>query len=225
MRNATEIGTLKQLTHDGCSIYPVFSQGDTIALYRRLLITDLQDTIAYFPEQMTRVYGININNNELYTAQGNYNFPEPMQVPKVELPRMQYEDADWGIRSPDTGFYAFETISTTANKIRNIYLAHGDSINQLSYGNTPCYLDRFSNTGRYLTAVYSKGPTWILIFDLKKNQVFKINRESANDSLVDYMTCFSPTDDKMLFIRSNKQYRGGSDFFGDVWLFKFDKNN
>jgi hypothetical protein len=220
--DASTAGTLQQLTTDGRSIYPVFGQGDTIVLYKRLLITDPKDTIAYFPNEMVRPYGINIVTKDLFTTEGDYDFPEVGQLPDSELPKQQYENAVWGIRSPNKNISAFESLISKEKSIRHIYLSYGDSIKQLTYGEMSCFIDRFSNTGRYLTAIYNTGPTWILIFDLKKNMIYRINRGNQSDSLIDYLTCFSPNDNMMLFIRSVKQYRWGRDYFGNVWLYKFN---
>ncbi len=218
---AERTGTLKRLTSDGRSIYPIFAPGDTIILYERLLLTSAADTIAYFPEDMSKPYGINILDSTIYTLEGTPSFPSAGVIDTAALPHRYHEETVWGVASPDSTVYAFETIAAgDSDEIHLLYLAEGDSVRQLSYGRTSCFLDRFSNTGRYLTAIYGTGPTWILIFDLEKDLLYRTQHEGDS---IDYLTNFSPNDDMMLFIRSEKKYKRGGDYFGDIWLLRFDK--
>jgi len=218
--DATTRGSLKKLTEDGRNIYPIFSPGDSIIYFQRLLITSATDTFAYHPEDLVKPYGINILNGELYTLEGDYEFPIAKSIDPAKLPRQMDEKTLWGIWSPDSSKVAFETVYSTEGGVHYIYLQQGDSIRQLSYGATSCYLDRFSNRGRYLTAIYGNGPTWILLFDLEKDKIYKINRGSEPDSMVDFMTIFSSDDSMMAFVRSEKKFRWGDDYFGDIWLLR-----
>ena len=222
MIDAADIGKLAQLTQDGRSIYPIFAPGDTIVYYRRLLITDAVDTFVYNMDEMIRPYGIGVSNGELYTLSQPYDYPSTKVVQPSEYPRRYGEKVDWALRSPaDSNVIAFETVtSENENAIHTLYLAIGDSIMQLSYGNISCYLDQFSNSGRYLSAIYDRGPTWIIVYDIKRGHWYRINHEGET---IDYLSLFSSDDSMMLFIRSDKKYRYGKDYFGDVWLLKFNQ--
>jgi hypothetical protein len=217
LQDATTIGTLSQLTDDQRAIYPVFGPGDTIACYQRLLLTESEDTFAYYDDEMVKPYGVHVSSRELYTLSRAIDFPSALRIDTSKLPDHYGKDAEFAVASPDTLAYAFETVSGE-NQVHTLYLVTDDSVTQLSFGPTSCFLDRFSNTGRYLTAVYGKGPTWLLVYDLIRGGVYRIPHDS---SFVDYLTVFSQYDEMMLFIRSDKNYRWGSDFFGDIWLFKF----
>jgi hypothetical protein len=222
--NILEIATLEKLTDDGRSIYPNFGPGDTIVFYQRLLLTDLADTFAYFPEEIIKPYGVSIKNGELYTLEGKPKFPSTREIDVSRLPQIVGEETVWGVRSLDSSIIAFETIpAKNKEKTHFIYLSEGDSVRQLTYGDVPCFVERFSNTGRYLTAVYNTGPTWLLIFDLKNNHIYKIERPESDGDIADYLTSFSSDDSMMLFIRSKKEYLWGNDYFGDIWLLKFKK--
>jgi hypothetical protein len=222
MIDAADIGKLTPLTQDGRSIYPIFAPGDTIVYYKRLLITDAVDTFIYKMDEMIKPYGIGISNGELYTLSKPYDYPSTRVVPPSDYPRRYGEKVDWALRSPaDSNVIAFETVtSDNENAIHILYLAIGDSIIQLSFGNISCFLDQFSNTGRYLSAIYDQGPTWIIVYDIKKGRCYRINHEGDS---IDYLSIFSPDDSMMLFIRSDKKYRYGKDYFGDVWLLKFNQ--
>lgn len=222
--DALKSGALERLTDDGRSIYPNFGPGDTIVFYQRLLLTDLADTFAYFPEDIIKPYGVNIKNGELYTLEGKPGFPSAKEIDVSRLPQIMGEETVWGVRSPDSGTIAFETIPTKSKeKTHFIYLSVDDSVRQLTFGDVPCFIERFSNTGRYLTAVYNTGPTWLLIFDLKNNLLYKIERPESDGDIADYLTSFSSDDSMMLFVRSKKEYLWGNDYFGDIWLLKFGK--
>jgi hypothetical protein len=211
--------SLKKLTDDSRSIYPAFAPGDSIVLFQRLLLTDPADTSYFLPEEMIRPFGINIESGQLYTLSSKYNYPSDRALEGPAEAPAGLEHVVWGIRSPDTNVLAFETLTGVANNVHTLYLAMGDSIAQLSYGATSCFLDRFSNTGRYLTATYGIGPTWVFVFDLKENRLYRIENDS---DWVDYMTTFSSDDGMMVFLRSDRKYSLGDDFFGDIWLLKFD---
>lgn len=219
--DATKIGVLQRLTDDDRSIYPVFGPGDTIVYFQRFLLPDVADTFAYFSDETVKPYGVNINDGQLYTLDGKVDFPSNRVIEVSDLPKRAGEETIWGVASPDSGTFAFETVPE-GGKTHLIYLAWGDSIRQLSFGNIPCFLDRFSNTGRFLTAIYGTGPTWILIFDLKANLIFRIERPENDNASIDYLTSFSPDDRMMLFIRSDKKYRLEQDYFGDIWLLRFN---
>jgi len=217
LKDATAIGTITQLSNDWRSIYPVFDPGDTIAFYRRLLLTDVQDTFAYYENERIRPYGVNIYTGELYTLSKNCEFPPSRELDPTKLPNDFGKKPTFAIASPDSVSYAFETVDGQS-QVHTLYLVEGDSLRRITDGDVSCFLDRFSNTGRYLTAIYGKIPTWILIFDLIEGGVYRIPHDS---DYVDYLTSFSSDDHKMLFIRSNRQYRYGRDFFGNIQLFTF----
>jgi hypothetical protein len=216
--NANKIGTIRQLTDDYRSIYPVFGPGDTIVFYQRLLLADVQDTFAYYPEERIKPYGLHISTGELYTLSQASEFPPAMLIDPAKLPNNFGKEPVFAVASPDSMSYAFETIEGT-NKVHVIYLVEGDSIRQLTHGSVSCFLERFSSTGRYISAIYGKVPTWILIFDLIDGGAYRIPNDSG---YVDYLTTFSTDDRMMMFVRSNNLYRFGSDFFGNITLFEFN---
>lgn len=218
-----QIGTLKRLTDDDRSIYPVFSPGDTIAYYQRLLVTDVVDTMYFYDQEVIKPYGINIGSGELYTLSSKAAFPSNRVIAVSELPTAEGEETVWGVASPDSLTLAFESIPYKSKEMTHIiYLAQGNSIRRLTFGKTSCFIDRFSNTGRYLTAIMGNGPTSILIFDLVKNQIYKIDSPKNDSAVVNYMTVFSRDDSMMLFVRSKMEYQWGKDYFGDIWLLKFN---
>jgi hypothetical protein len=224
MLNAETIATMTRITDDSRSIYQVFGPGDTIAFYQRLLLTDAEDTSMYYPEDMIKPYGKNLINDALYTLSSPAPFPSNDTIPRGNLPRKLGEETVYGVKSPDSSLFAYETVALVnkegTREAHRIYLVKGDSTRQLSFGDTSVFLDRFSNTGRYLTAIYGTMPTWLLIFDLKDDKVYRIKHDST---YVDYLTSFSPSDSMMMFIRSDSRYRLGRDFFGDIWLVRFNK--
>jgi hypothetical protein len=219
--DVTKVGRLQWLTDDDRSIYPVFGPGDTIVLFQRFLLPDMADTFAYFPDETVKPYGVNISSRQLYTLGRKIDFPSNRALKISGLPKRPGEETVWGVASPESGTFAFETIPK-GNKTHLIYLVRGDSVRQLSFGEIPCFIDRFSNTGRFLTAVYGTGPTWILIFDLEANLIFRVERPLNDSASIDYMTSFSPDDSMMLFIRSDRKYSWERDYFGDIWLLSFN---
>ena len=89
------------------------------------------------------------------------------------------------------------------------------------FSNTVCkVIERFSNTGRYLTAVIENEPTWILIYDLEFNKFYRL--ENPN-KLFEYRTVFSSDDKMITFISSDKSFSNAGDYFGDIWIFKFNQ--
>jgi hypothetical protein len=225
MISAETIATLTRITDDSRSIYQVFGPGDTIAFYQRLLLTDAEDTSMYYPEDLIKPYGKNLINDQLYTLGSPATFPPSDTIQRGLLPRKMGEESVYGVKSPDSNLFAYETVALINKEgskgVHRIYLVNGDSTRQLSYGDTSVFLDRFSNTGRYLSAIYGSMPTWLLIFDIKEDKVYRIEHDST---FVDYLTSFSPSDSMMMFIRSDSKYRLGRDFFGDIWLARFNKS-
>jgi hypothetical protein len=219
LRPATEIGTVSRLTQDGRSLYPVFSPGDSIVFYRRLLVTAAEDAEGRTAEELVKTYGINLINNELYTLAEDYSHYQADNIDPSRLPHGYGENIVRALKSPDGETIAFETALRFNRDSHTIYLSRGDSTIQLTYGDLPCFLERFSNTGKYLAAVCGRGPTWIIIFDLENNLGYKIERI---ENRVDYLIAFSSNDKMMAFIRSEKKYSYGLDFFGDVWLLRFN---
>jgi hypothetical protein len=220
LKPAAETGTINRLTQDGRSLYPVFAPGDSIVLYKRLLVTTAEDAEGRTDEELVKSYGINIVNNELYTLPGDYPYIEPDTVDLSRAPTKYGENTIRALESPDGKIIAFETVTGPDRDSHTIYLARGDSIMQLTYGDLPYFLERFSNTGKYLSAVCGRGPTWIIIFDLENNVGYRIERI---EDRVDYLTAFSSDDKMMVFIRSDRRYSYGLDFFGDIWLLRFNK--
>lgn len=224
MIDIEKIASMSRITDDNRSIYQIFGPGDTIAFYQRLLITDAADTSMYYPEDLIKPYGKNLVNGELYTLNKAAEFPSNDSIWPDKLPQRLGEETVYGVRSPDSNIFAFETVvaigQSDTREVHRIFLVKGDSTSQLSFGDTSVFLDRFSNTGRYLSAIYGTKPTWLLIYDLRADKLFRIEHDS---NYVDYLTSFSPTDSMMMFIRSDSKYRYGRDFFGDIWLVRFNE--
>lgn len=219
LKPATEIATISRLTQDGRSIYPVFAPGDSIVFYKRLLVTTAEDAEGRTEEELVKPFGINLINNELYTLSGDYPYIRADNIDPSRVPRLYGENTIRALESPDGKTIAFETVISFDRDSHTIYLARGDSITQLTYGDLPYFLERFSNTGRYLSAVCGRGPTWIVIFDLENQVAYRIER---TESRIDYLTTFSSDDRMMAFIRSDNRYSYGLDFFGDIWLLRFN---
>ncbi len=216
--NAMTIGALKQLSDDERSIYPVFGPGDTIVFFQRLLLTDVLDTFIYHQDETIKPYGAHISSGELYTLSKASEFPSAQVLDPAKLPNDFGRQPVFAIASPDSQSYAFET-AEGSSEVHTLYLVEGDSLRQITSGSVSCFLDRFSNTGRYLTAIYGKVPTWVLIFDLVEGGAYRIPHDST---FVDYLTSFSSDDHMMSFIRSNSAYRFGQDYFGNIFLFTFN---
>ncbi len=218
LKSAKDIGTINRLTQDGRSIYPVFAPGDSIVIFKRLLVVTADDAEGRTEEELVGSYGMNVYNNELYTLSRDYPYIQADNIDPSRVPRGYGENVIRALESPDGKTIAFEKTTGSARDSHTIYLAHGDSIIQLTYGDLPCFLERFSNTGKYLSAICGRGPTWIILFDLEKQVGYRIERI---ENRVDYLTAFSSDDKMMAFIRSERRFSYGFDFFGDVWLLRF----
>lgn len=219
LRPSTEIGTVSRLTQDGRSLYPVFAPGDSIVFYKRLLVSNAEEAEGRTEEELVKPYGLNLINNELYTLSGDYPYPFAENIDSSRIPHVYGEKMIRAVESPDGETIAFETAISFDRDSHAIYLARGDSITQLTYGDLPCFLERFSSTGKYLSAVCGRGPTWIILFNLENHVAYKIERI---ENMMDYLTIFSSDDRMMAFIRSDNRYSYGLDFFGDVWLLRFN---
>jgi hypothetical protein len=219
LKPSTEIGTVSRLTQDGRSIYPVFAPGDSIVFYRRLLVATAEEAEGRTEEELVKPYGLNLINNELYTLSGDYPYPLAENIDPSRMPHVYGEKTIRALESPDGEIIAFETAISFDRDSHTIYLARGDSITQLTYGDLPCFIERFSNTGKYLSAVCGRGPTWIIIFNLENHVAYKIERI---ENMMDYLTVFSSDDKMMAFIRSDNRYSYGIDFFGDIWLLRIN---
>jgi hypothetical protein len=219
LKSAKDIGTISRLTQDGRSIYPVFAPGDSIVIFKRLLVATAEDAEGRTEEELVGYYGTNVYNNELYTLSRDYPCLQADNIDPSRVPRGYGENIIRALESPDGKTIAFEKTTGSARDSHTIYLAQGDSIIQLTYGDLPCFLERFSNTGKYLSAICGRGPTWIILFDLEKQVGYRIERI---ENRVDYLTAFSSDDKMMAFIRSEKRFSYGFDFFGDVWLLRFN---
>ena len=219
LRPASELGTLTRLTQDGRALLPEFGSGDSIVFFEMLLVTDPETAAGRKTEDIIKPYGVDVANKELYTLSADYRHPEEDTEEVSDVPHGVGETVTKTLRSPDGKTVAYETITGSNKDSHTLYLMQGDSVTQITYGDLPCFLDRFSNTGRYLSAVCGRGPTWIIIFDMRSGRGYRIER--VEDRL-DYMTAFSSDDKMMAFIRSEKKYSMGLEFFGDIWLLKFE---
>ncbi len=219
LKPATRLGTISRLTQDGRSLYPAFSPGDSIVFYRRLLVATAEDAEGRTEEELVRPYGINVYNNDLYTLSEDYPYIRTDNIDLSRVPRRYGENTIKALESPDGKTIAFETALGDDRDSHTIYLAREDSITQLTYSDLPCFLERFSNTGKYISAVCGRDPTWIIIFDLDNQAAYRIERI---ENRLDFLTAFSSDDKMMAFIRSEKRFSYGFDFFGDVWLLRFN---
>jgi len=215
---ASEVSTLERLTQDGRCIYPIFAPGDTIVYFRRLLAENPEAASGKEYKDLVKPFGININTKELLTLSADYEYPALNYVDKSKFPEMGAESITLGINSPDSGTFAFEAAENGSSGKRRIYVYKNDRLMQLTYGDISCFLEKFSNSGRYVSALLSWDPSWIIIFNLESGKKYKIERE--ND-LIDYMTAFSSDDKMMLFIRSDGRYSLDGTVFGDIWLLRF----
>lgn len=219
LRPASELGVLARLTQDGRALFPAFGPEDSIVFFEMLLVTDPETAAGREKEDIVKPFGVNVANKELYTLSSDYSYPEKNSRETSDIQHGFGENVVRAVEAPDGNTVAYETMTGRNRDSHTIYLIQGDSVIQLTYGDLPCFLDRFSSTGKYLTAVCGVDPTWLIIFDLQTGQAFKIER--IEDRL-DYMTAFSSDDRMMAFIRSEKKYSMGLDFFGDIWLFRFE---
>jgi hypothetical protein len=217
---ASEIGNFSRLTEDGRNLYPAFDPGDSIIYFRRLLVTEASDTTGRKPDELIKPYGIGIADGKLYTLSDNYVYPEGRSAESPSLNNRAGETVTRALSSPDGNTIAYETVVGTSLESHTVYLLRGDSTTQLTYGGMPCFVDRFSNTGRYLTVICGLENPRIIIFDLTENVGYRIETEGDH---MDYMTSFSSDDHMMVFIRSEKKYSLEYDFLGDIWLMRFSR--
>jgi hypothetical protein len=218
LRPASEIGVLTRLTQDGRALFPAFGPEDSIVFFKMLLVTDPETAAGRETEDIVKPYGVDVASKGLYTLSADYPYPERSSRQTSDIQHGVGENVVRALEAPDGKTIAYETTVGRNKDSHTIYLIKGDSVVQLTYGDLPCFLDRFSSTGRYLSAVCGRDPTWIIIFDLESGRVYIVDR--VEDRL-DYMTAFSSDDRMMAFIRSEKKYSMGLDFFGDIWLFRF----
>jgi hypothetical protein len=219
LHHASEISTMERLTQDGRCIFPMFAPGDTIIYFRRLLAPNNEAASGKENKDLIKPFGINIKTRELLTLSSDYTYPEVTYADNKKTPSVGGETVTVGILSPDSAVTAFETVSGGNDLKSKIYIQRGDHLSQLTYGDISCYLERFSNSGRYLSALLDWDPSWILIFDLKSNNEYVIERQT---DLIDYMTYFSSDDKMMVFIRSDGSYTADQLVFGDIWLVRFN---
>ena len=211
---------LSRLTDDGRCGNPVFAAGDSMIYFERLLVADASDTTGRTPEELVRPYGIRISDKELYTLSQGYQIPERIGAPTGGLSERSGEKITLALQSPDGKAIAYETVIGNWRNSHTVYLSRGDSTFQLTYGDIPCFIERFSSTGRYLTVICGYEPSRIVLFDLEEDKAYMIHKD---DNSLDYMTSFSSDDKMMIFIRSQKKYSIEYDFLGDIWLFRFSR--
>jgi hypothetical protein len=215
---ASEVSTLERLTQDGRCIFPIFAPGDTIVYFRRLLAGDNEAASGKEYEDLVKPFGINIKTKELLTLSEDYEYPALNYIDTSKYPDMGAESITLAINSPDSGVFAFETAQFGTSGKKRIYLYKDEKIKQLTFGDISCFLENFSKSGRYISALLGWDPSWIIIFDIDSEMKYKIERE--ND-IIDYMTNFSSDDRMMVFIRSDGRYILDGAVFGDIWLLRF----
>lgn len=215
---ASEICTVERLTQDGRCIYPIFAPGDTIVYFRRLLAADNEAASGKDYKDLIKPFGLNLITMDLLNLSADYSYPPLNHADTTDFPNISGEPVTLGLRSPDSGTFAFETTEKGPSHKCKIYLRRGDMLHQLTYGDASCILEKFSHNGRYITGLLGWDPSWILIFDLENEKIYKV--EHQND-LLDYMTSFSSDDSMILFIRSDGRYVLDGAPFGDIWLIKF----
>ena len=220
LKHASEISTVERLTQDGRCIYPTFAPGDTIIYFRRLLAPDNEAASGKEIKDLIKPFGININTKELLELSVDYEYPALNYADTTKLPQVGGEIVTMGINSPDSGIFVFETEEKGPSQKRKIYIVNNDQISQLTYGDISCYLERFSNSGRYISVLLDWDPSWIVIFDLESGNNHIIERK---EDLIDYMTGFSSDDKMMVFIRSDGRYNIDGSVFGDIWLLRFNQ--
>lgn len=215
--SADQLGEIGRLTDDNRSVYPTFAPGDSIVYFNRLLVSEADDTTGRSPRELIKPFGIKIADKELFTLSSEYKYS--MGTPLKEgLDDIPGETVVKEIESPDGQIQAYETIIGNDPSSHTVYLARGDSTVQLTFGNQPCFIDRFSTTGRYLNVICGRNSSTLVIFDMSTNIGYIIPSDGKS---IDYSTAFSSDDKMMVFIRSDKQYSLGSSFFGDIWLLRF----
>ena len=215
--SAEELGEISRLTNDGRCILPMFAPGDSLIYFERLLVSSPDDTTGRTPEELVKQFGMRIADGELYTLSANYEYPF-LSKSQEEITERPGETIVLAVDSPDGKSVVYETTVGNSPESHTVYLVKGDSTVQLSFGNKPCFIGRFSNTGKYLCLIYGTSSAFLVLIDMETNQGYRV----ANDSVsFDYLPAFSSDDKMMLFLRSDKEYSIGSNFFGDIWIFKF----
>jgi len=216
--DATEIGELEQITDDGRFLLPYFAPGDSILIANRLLATDAETASRLTKDQISGIMGININTKDIFKLSKYPNYPTNNLYQDSLSSVPLYEYFTYAIQSNDSSVIAFETIIDVNTNQRAVYISKEDSVYQLSYGDLSCSLDRFSNTGRYLTALIGNNKTWVIIFDLQSGKAYKIpNDEERPDSMI----AFSSDDKMIAFVRSEGLVSNENNYYGDIWIFKF----
>jgi hypothetical protein len=171
--------------------------------------------------ELIRTQAIDVRSRELFEIAGEFEYDRPEISDTGNLNPKQGEVINFAIKSPESGVLAYEAYPSGNINRSLIYLLKNDTLSQLSGGPEPIYLDRFSKTGRFVTANYGDSLTRIIVYDL-----FDFNRPyiiSGFGFFVDYMTAFSSGDSMMTFIRSEQKYSLGNEPFGDIYLVRFRK--
>ncbi len=219
LKPAEEIGKLERLTQDGRCIYPMFAPGDSIIYFRRLLATDEQAAVDKDIKELVKPFGLNIYTKELFSLSSDYRYLVPNFTAHSKLPMIAYEQRAFGINSPDSRIFAFETMEDNVQSKGRIYLYKNNEYHQLTFGKISCYLERFSNSGKYLSGLQGWDKSSILIFDLGSGDIYKIKQQG---NFQDFLTMFSSDDKMIVFLRSEKQFELHNTAFGDIWLFRFN---
>ena len=215
---ADRLGEISRLTDDNRSVYPTFAPGDSIVYFHRLLVSEADDTTGRSTWELIKPFGIKIADKELYTLSSEYKYSMGTPV-KKKLDNIPGEIIVREIRSPDGLILAYETIIGNDPSSHTVYLTRGDLTIQLTFGNQPCFIDRFSNTGRYLNVICGRNSSTLVIFDMNTDIGYKIPNDG---NVFDYASSFSSDDKMMVFIRSDRQYSLGPNFLGDIWLLRFN---
>jgi len=217
--SAEKLGSVTQLTLDGRSAYPVFAPGDSIIYFERLLVSDAKDTTGRSVEELIKPYGIHVSSKELYTLSDQYDYPDKDSA-AVKKPFKRAGEGVFGsMITPDSQIVFYETFIEGDEATHIIYMQRGDSTIQLTYGGLPCYLDRMSHNGRYVTIICGLNPSRIAIYDIIEEKGYLLD---AKSNLMEYMTMFSSDDKSIAFVRSEGKYSIGFDFFGDIYIFRFN---
>jgi len=221
LNNISTIASIEPLTDDGRCFRPWFGPGDSMVVFERLLATAPEDTFGRSKSELIKGQAINIRTRELFEVGGEYEYVHPETSDTSILRPKQGEQIDLALKSPVLGILAYEAYPIGKITRSLIYLLRNDTLSQLSSGSKPIYLDRFSNTGRFLTAIYDDSLARIIVYDLPDNN--KPYIIPGYGFFVDYMTAFSSNDGMMVFIRSDQKYALGNEPFGDIYLVRFRK--
>ncbi len=212
-----EVAEMKRLTEEGKCLNPTFSTGDTIIFFKRLLVSDPDDTIGLKFSQVVKPFGINVNNSELYTLNQDYDYRKPIIDRSNPPSGILTENFAGRIKSPDTNVSAYQTLQI-GGAPGPIYISRNGISSQISYGDTACYLNGFSSTGRYINIICGDENPRIILYDTKTDQHIII---SGAGNYMDYMPCWSRDDKVMAFIRSERRFSFEQNSFGDIWLVRF----